>query len=271
MNKQLTRSSRGWRIAIPTASAAFAVSLVATLGLMGAETTLPQAQAAVTGFYKPAPPADTIDLDREVTMVIKIPSASDNTDKGAPRYKVTITRLKTANINTTEGYAKAAALSVAEARKLKKLESHTCVTDSEGKREFTGLKPGAYLFTAEPPSAGGRKPQADVIIVPIIDENGQWDYNFTAVAKFEVEPEVPPVTPPPTVTTTVTPPPTPTTVPQTPISAPNKPPMSAPRKSLPITGAQVIGLVGLATILISAGFAVLVANRKKQRDKKTES
>ncbi|CAB0584361.1 cell surface protein [Corynebacterium diphtheriae] len=263
MNKQLTRSPRGWRIAILPASAAFAVALTATLGLMGADTTLPQAQAAVTGFYKPAPPADTIDLNREVTMVIKIPSASGNTDKGAPGYKVTITRLETAPINTNEGYTKAASLSVAEARKLKKLESHTGVTDSEGKYEFAGLKPGAYLFTAEPPSTGGRKPQADVIIVPIIDQNGHWDYNFTAVAKFEVEPEVPPVTPPPTVTTTVTPPP--------PGSGTENPPKAKQREPLPVTGAQVIGIVGIAAILISAGFAVLVANRKKQRDKKTEA
>ncbi|AEX66388.1 hypothetical protein [Corynebacterium diphtheriae] len=263
MNKQLTTSPRGWRIAIPTASAALAVTLMATLGLMGAETTLPQAQAAVTGFYKPAPPADTIDLNREVTMVIKIPSASGNTDKGVPGYKVTITRLETAPINTNEGYTKAAALSVAEARKLKKLESHTGVTDSEGKYEFIGLKPGAYLFTAEPPESGGRKPQADVIIVPIIDQNGHWDYNFTAVAKFEVEPEVPPVTPPPTVTTTVTPPP--------PGSGTENPPKAKQREPLPVTGAQVIGIVGIAAILISAGFAVLVANRKKQRDKKTEA
>lgn len=263
MNKQLTRSPRGWRIAILPASAAFAVALTATLGLMGADTTLPQAQAAVTGFYKPAPPADTIDLNREVTMVIKIPSASGNTDKGAPGYKVTITRLETAPINTNEGYTKAASLSVAEARKLKKLESHTGVTDSEGKYEFAGLKPGAYLFTAEPPSTGGRKPQADVIIVPIIDQNGHWDYNFTAVAKFEVEPEVPPVTPPPTVTTTVTPPP--------PRSGTENPPKAKQREPLPVTGAQVIGIVGIAAILISAGFAVLVANRKKQRDKKTEA
>ncbi|CAB0583550.1 hypothetical protein [Corynebacterium diphtheriae] len=258
MNKQLTTSPRGWRIAIPTASAALAVTLMATLGLMGAETTLPQAQAAVTGFYKPAPPADTIDLNREVTMVIKIPSASGNTDKGAPGYKVTITRLETAPINTNEGYTKAAALSVAEARKLKKLESHTGVTDSEGKYEFTGLKPSAYLFTAEPPESGGREPQADVIIVPIIDENGQWDYNFTAVAKFKVEPEMPPVTPPPTVTTTVTPPPAPGN---------ENPPRTKAREPLPITGAQVIGIIGIAIVLISFGAFLILSPRRKTQSR----
>ncbi|CAB0831822.1 cell surface protein [Corynebacterium diphtheriae] len=267
MNKQMTISPRGWRIAIPTASAAFAVALTATLGLMGADTTLPQAQAAVTGFYKPAPPADTIDLNREVTMVIKIPSASGNTDKGAPGYKVTITRLETAPINTNEGYTKAAALSVAEAQKLKKLESHTGVTDSEGKYEFTGLKPGAYLFTAEPPSAGGRKPQADVIIVPIIDEHGQWDYNFTAVAKFEVEPEVPPVTLPPTVTTTVTPPPTPTTVTPPPGVRTETPPKTKAREPLPVTGAQVIGIVGIAIALISFGAFLILSPRRKTQSR----
>ncbi|AEX47714.1 putative surface-anchored fimbrial subunit [Corynebacterium diphtheriae BH8] len=258
MNKQLTTSPRGWRIAIPTASAALAVTLMATLGLMGAETTLPQAQAAVTGFYKPAPPADSIDLNREVTMVIKIPSASGNTDKGAPGYKVTITRLETAPINTNEGYTKAAALSVAEARKLKKLESHTGVTDSEGKYEFTGLKPSAYLFTAEPPESGGREPQADVIIVPIIDENGQWDYNFTAVAKFKVEPEMPPVTPPPTVTTTVTPPPAPGN---------ENPPRTKAREPLPITGAQVIGIIGIAIALISFGAFLILSPRRKTQSR----
>ncbi|MHD0231429.1 cell surface protein [Corynebacterium diphtheriae] len=258
MNKQLTISPRGWRIAIPTASAALAVTLMATLGLMGAETTLPQAQAAVTGFYKPAPPADSIDLNREVTMVIKIPSASGNTDKGAPGYKVTITRLETAPINTNEGYTKAAALSVAEARKLKKLESHTGVTDSEGKYEFTGLKPSAYLFTAEPPESGGREPQADVIIVPIIDENGQWDYNFTAVAKFKVEPEMPPVTPPPTVTTTVTPPPAPGN---------ENPPRTKAREPLPITGAQVIGIIGIAIALISFGAFLILSPRRKTQSR----
>ncbi|AEX77891.1 cell surface protein [Corynebacterium diphtheriae] len=266
MNKQMTISPRGWRIAIPTASAAFAVALTATLGLMGADTTLPQAQAAVTGFYKPAPPADTIDLNREVTMVIKIPSASGNTDKGAPGYKVTITRLETAPINTNEGYTKAAALSVAEAQKLKKLESHTGVTDSEGKYEFTGLKPGAYLFTAEPPSAGGRKPQADVIIVPIIDENGHWDYNFTAVAKFEVPP-VPPVTPPPTVTTTATPPPTPTTVTPPPGVRTETPPQTKAREPLPVTGAQVIGIVGIAIALISFGAFLILSPRRKTQSR----
>lgn len=263
MNKQMTISPRGWRIAIPTASAAFAVALTATLGLMGADTTLPQAQAAVTGFYKPAPPADTIDLNREVTMVIKIPSASGNTDKGAPGYKVTITRLETAPINTNEGYTKAAALSVAEAQKLKKLESHTGVTDSEGKYEFTGLKPGAYLFTAEPPSAGGRKPQADVIIVPIIDENGHWDYNFTAVAKFEV----PPVTPPPTVTTTATPPSTPTTVTPPPGVRTETPPQTKAREPLPVTGAQVIGIVGIAIALISFGAFLILSPRRKTQSR----
>ncbi|CAB0676674.1 cell surface protein [Corynebacterium diphtheriae] len=267
MNKQMTISPRGWRIAIPTASAALAVTLMATLGLMGAETTLPQAQAAATGFHKPAPPADTIDLNREVTMVIKIPSASGNTDKGAPGYKVTITRLETAPINTNEGYTKAAALSVAEARKLKKLESHTGVTDSEGKYEFTGLKPGAYLFTAEPPESGGREPQADVIIVPIIDENGQWDYNFTAVAKFKVEPEMPPVTPPPTVTTTVTPPPTPTTVTPPPGVRTETPPKTKAREPLPVTGAQVIGIVGIAIALISFGAFLILSPRRKTQSR----
>ncbi|RKW97239.1 prealbumin-like fold domain-containing protein [Corynebacterium diphtheriae] len=266
MNKQSDKISQGWQVALPTMCAALGAVASATVGFMGVDATLPEAQAAVTGFYKPAPPADTIDLNREVTMVVKIPTTSENSDKGQPGYTVTISRLQTDPINTTDGYRKAAGLKAEDARKLKKLESYNGVTDSDGKVEFNNLKPGAYLVSAQPPSSGGRKTQEDVILAPIIGEDGQWDYHFTVVAKFEVEPPVPPITPPPVVPPTIT---TTTTVPAPPIPNTEVPPNNPPRKpfnSLPVTGAQITGIVAVALGMVAAGFIVLLANRKKRID-----
>ncbi|CAB0580016.1 LPXTG cell wall anchor domain-containing protein [Corynebacterium diphtheriae] len=266
MNKQMKLSM------LPSTKTASAVGIALAIALTAAPSTttsqimLAKANArAITGFDVPAPPAETIDFDRLVHMTVKVPSDSGLTDKGSSGYTVTVARLNIDPINTTQGYTNAARLGVLDARKLvNKSETFKKITDDEGQAEFDGLKPGAYLVTAEPPTSGGSKPQPDVIVIPIVGQDGQWKYDFTRTVKFEPKPHTPttpPIPPiiPPTVTKTITPPPP--TQPETPsIPDPTKKP-----KSLPVTGVQVIGIVGAAAILIILGFALLMAARRKRK------
>ncbi|MHC9573274.1 cell surface protein [Corynebacterium diphtheriae] len=266
MNKQMKLSMR------PSTKTALAVGIALAIALTAAPSTatnqigVAKANAtAITGFDVPAPPAETIDLDRLAHMIVKVPSDSGLTDKRSSGYTVTVARLNIDPINTTQGYKNAARLGVLDAHRLvNKSETFKKITDDEGQAEFDGLKPGAYLVTAEPPTSGGSKPQSDVIVIPIVGQEGQWKYDFTRTVKFEPKPHTPttPPTPPvipPTVTKTITPPPP--TQPETP-SIPN--PTKKP-KSLPVTGVQVIGIVGAAAVLIVLGFALLIAARRKRK------
>lgn len=241
-------------------------------GLLGTSTSgimFPSASAAVTGFPKPAPPFNTIDLDRKTNITIKIPDSSSGTDAGLPGYEVTVTLLETAPINTPEGYAQAAKLTVSQAKTLNTLASYSAVTNAKGEANFSELTPGAYLITAKPPKPGDREPQEEVLIAPIVGEDGEWDYSFTVVMKFKNDPKPEP-TPPPWIppTTQTTTPPIPNVTPS--VTAPVTPPSAPERRveRLPLTGAAVIWLVVGATFLISLGFVFLAINRRREQSKK---
>ncbi|MCS4531598.1 LPXTG cell wall anchor domain-containing protein [Corynebacterium sp. ES2730-CONJ] len=262
MDEYLIKPARIVRIGVPLATAC-ALSVAATIGFgEPGWVSSPQAHAAVTGFANPAPAADTIDLDRDITVEIRIPSNSGLSGEGSAGYTVTLTKLDTDPINTTQGYTKAARLSVTQAKRLGQGDSYSEVTNAQGTVVFSGLKPGVYLFKATPPAGDGRKTQEDVIVIPIIDKQGEWSYNLALAAKFEVPP-TPTPTPPPSPPVTITPPPPVTNTPPPPsTTTPPAPPVKG-MKSLPMTGAGVIGLVGLAGLLILAGFWVLAVNRRR--------
>ncbi|AEK93191.1 anchor protein [Corynebacterium pseudotuberculosis] len=221
---------------------------------------LPSASAAVTGFPRPVPPLENIDLERKASVTIKIPDSSSGTNAGLPGYEVTVILLKTDPINTSEGYAKASKLTVEQAKKLEELRHYSGVTDAKGEANFSELVPGAYLVTTKSPKPGDRKPQEEVLIAPIIGENGEWDYSFTAVMKFKNNPKPGPTLPPwvPPVTQT-TPPPTKDEQPpasDNPASKQNK-----KREALPLTGASVVGLIVISLSLIAGGFSLLVSRK----------
>ncbi|PLW02939.1 LPXTG cell wall anchor domain-containing protein [Corynebacterium ulcerans] len=253
-------------------SIAFTTGLIFGDGLLGRSTggmVLPSASAAVTGFPKPAPSLDTIDLDCKTNVTIKIPDSLSGTDAGFPGYEVTVTLLETDPINTPEGYTKAAKLTVNQAKTLNALGRYSAVTNAKGEVNFPELVPGAYLITAKPPKPGGREPQEEVLIAPIVGEDGEWDYSFTAVMKFKndpkPEPTLPPWIPPSTQTTS---PPKPNATPS--VTVPVTPPSTPERRveRLPLTGAAVIWLVISAAFLISLGFVFLAVNRRREQSKK---
>lgn len=253
-------------------SIALTAGLIFGGGLLGRSTSniaFPSALAAVTGFPKPAPPFETIDLDRKANITIKIPDSSSGTDAGLPGYEVTVTLLETDPINTPEGYTKAAKLTVNQAKTLNGLGRYSAETNAKGEANFPELIPGVYLITAKSPRSGDREPQEEVLIVPIVGEDGEWDYNFTVVMKFKNDPKPEP-TPPPWIppSTQIPSPPKPNVTPST--TVPVTPPPTPERRveRLPLTGAAVIWLVVSAAFLISLGFVFLAVNRRREQSKK---
>ncbi|CAB0797517.1 LPXTG cell wall anchor domain-containing protein [Corynebacterium diphtheriae] len=261
MNKQMKLSMRPSTKTASAVGIALAIALTAAPSTTTSQIMVAKANAtAITGFDVPAPPAETIDLYHLARMVVKVPSESGLTNKGSSGYTVTVARLNIEHINTAQGYTSAARLNVLDARKLvNKSETFKKITDGEGQAEFDGLKPGAYLVAAEPPTSDGSKPQSDVIVIPIVGQDGKWKYDFTRTVKFEPKPHTPTTPPAPPVTKTITPPPP--TQPESPL-IPNS--IKKP-KSLPVTGVQVIGIVGLAAVLIALGFALLTAAFRKRK------
>lgn len=265
---------------------------------------LPQAEASITGFAD-APPASTIDINRDVTMTFIVPdprnfepSASDGRPRGGNEgYTITLTRLDTPPVNTTEGYKAAAELELKSITNTLKLDSRSGVTDKYGAARFDGLKPGAYLIEASnprDPSAYYPQPQKMIVVLPTVGENRTWNYNPTIIAKFIPEDcDCPSITPtPPPVTTKPNPPTSKTpekpTTPTTPSTStkpkrpqdtePGRPPRTTSpgsterqdkgraEKPLPITGVQAAGIVGVAAALIGGGFVLLSFTRSRKRD-----
>lgn len=235
-----------------------------------ASSYVPKAAAAITGFNDNQDPT-TIELDKLVNLKIKIPLVdkydtdlrSHKPHGSVSNYKIEISLLDTDPINTIEGYKKAAELSVKNAKKLAVVEKYTATTDNEGIAAFPGLKPGAYLVVAQPPTDSSfyyPKPQEMVVVVPTSGQNDKWNYDVLLIAKFEphILPSVPniPTNTPPS-------PPASTFSPSSPSPAPEKP--AAP---LAMTGAAVLGLVMAASVLILGGFTLLILARRKKTEGK---
>ena len=287
------------------ASAAFTIAPV-TLPGETSGSIAPVAHAAVTGFPVPADPTQ-IDMNKPVELTFVIPDIRSFEPPeptkpprgGVDGYTVTISQVKTDPINTVEGYTKAAKLDVAAAKALGLEESRSEISDSNGAVTFSGLKPGAYYITVTPPEDSSKRyavPQEMIVVVPLVAQDGRWNYQPRVIAKFDPKdcecppPTTTPPTPPtppstpgtttpgttppedpddPEITMTTTPNPDPDS--EVPPTSPGTgtPPgggSSGGSGSLAVTGVQAAWLAGIAAMLIGAGALVLVANRKNENN-----
>ncbi|QTH60041.1 hypothetical protein J5O04_02585 [Corynebacterium hindlerae] len=144
-------------------------------------------------------------------------------------------------------------------------DSHfSLVTDANGIVQFEGLSQGIYLVTSTAPSDEYREINPFLVAVPF----HTVQHNSTPVAGVIVAkshkpgnpPTFPPVVPP--VVPPSEPPATPPTRPGQPQEVPSK--TTPPKGPLAMTGAQVTGLVALASVLLSTGFVLIALSRKKR-------
>ncbi|ALA66525.1 hypothetical protein [Corynebacterium lactis] len=163
------------------------------------------------------------------------------------------------------------------------------VTDAEGKTRFEGLADGIYLVTSTAPGEGYREINSFLVAVPFHTVATNSNPVAGVIVAKTHTPGKPPVTPPtppdvpevPGVPPTKpgTPPSAPPSVPTTPNNS-DSPPVpeqpdphekapseKTPKGPLAVTGAQVIGLVVVAAVLIGAGFVLIAGNRRKQEKK----
>lgn len=271
--------------------------LLATMAATALTITAPSAlsapMAVVTGFpHTPATSNGVADI--ATTLAVKLPKGNrfdDAIHRQLDGYIVHIWHLNGVDISTHEGYEAAAKLSESEIAQ-RKGEATSVTTNAEGIAAFPTVFPaGAYYVEIEPPS----RPNAYtfrpmLLILPVIDDNGQWAQSLELEAKPQPElptttpetttpktttPGRPPTTkfpPPPRVPgrpPTVTRPPGPsvtttlTTTPAVPGQPPETPnvPQRAGTPTLAVTGASVLGIALLGTALVIGG--ALSARRGK--------
>ena len=303
--RNIFRSVMAWaqmlrRGAVGIIGVTIACSLFLILPAMVAQSNNTSASAAVTGFSRDVDPT-TIQLDRPVRLRFMVPDFSrykwpqeQKLPFGAVSgYRVTAARVNTDPINTPEGYRRAAELDVAQALAKGTSDPVTATTNRDGVAVFSALKPGAYLITTEPPADPSRfyaKPQDMVVILPLVSEHGQWNYDPLVVAKFEppqcdcppgggtTSPKPPPTNeippkpdkpaqpPQPTPTTSTTPPDSSAPPPNNQLPPPSSP-GGGKGSTLPVTGVEAFGLIGGAILLFGLGLAlVVVAKLRQQRE-----
>lgn len=214
-------------------------------------------------------------------------------------YTFTLKRVAGIDIRTRGGYDSALRLTVDEARDRGFTDSALSrVSDEQGKVRFDGLPAGVYLIEVEPPAREGEKHEdirPMLIILPATNEDGSWLHELSVKAKTEDDGgDVPPPTdipdprPTPTPTTTSTPTDTPVPRPTTtststqdrpltsitgtpgsttsPVAGPStdQPGKSTPRQ-LAQTGASVLGIVAVGTLLLLLGGYVMRRNNKGEQ------
>ncbi|WP_165243321.1 SpaA isopeptide-forming pilin-related protein [Corynebacterium lizhenjunii] len=207
-------------------------------------------------------------------------------EEGIAGTEFSLAKLADIDLSTQVGWDAVGELDAAKAAQARTEGTWRATTDAAGDARFHDLPVGAYLVSATVPAHGrNATPQDFVLTLPVGSESG-WDCSPKVFAKMDTPPESTPAQPPaestpprppyppfnpPTLRPEPTPTPTPTptqtpTRPSEPTAPATTPPQSgtSQRPGLASTGASVLGIVGMAAVLILAG--ALLARRKRDAD-----
>lgn len=132
---------------------------------------------------------------------------------------------------------------------------YSAETDSSGTVVFSDLPTGVYIVSSTP-AAGKRELEPFLVAVPFYGTQGGHNAEGVIIAKSQgPDPQLPP---------RPNDPPRPSTPPQQPPTPPSTPPVA--NGNLAMTGAQVIGLVLAALVLVGAGIVLLLRGRNKSTE-----
>ncbi|QPK78908.1 hypothetical protein G7Y31_10385 [Corynebacterium lizhenjunii] len=235
---------------------------------------LPAGASVVTGDIGKLEVADVSQCDTvELTLIV---------EDGGAGTKFSVTRLADIDLHTQAGWDAVENLDIRSAASLPTDGTWRATTNSTGHARLQGLPVGAYLVSAEAAANADASPQDFVLTLPVGSETG-WDCAPEVHAKVKTpddtpettqpRPPYPPFVPPtPQSEPTPTPTPTPRETPSQPADAPRTsvpsqpgttptPSNPSPPGGLARTGASVLGVVGLAALLILAGVLLKRRNR----------
>ncbi|MFP7365117.1 pilin N-terminal domain-containing protein [Corynebacterium callunae] len=270
MNRKSSRALRGLGILTITAALTF-----------GAPTAVVDART-VFGVIKTQVVTD-INANQTVNLTV-IKTAENPFDEEVKPEDVvvsgitfTIMRLSGVDLTTESGWATARDISIAQAQAHEYSGTYSAVTNAEGEVTFNNLPIGLYLVHETPLTTPGPEDLQIVdflITLPTGDNDGlNWDYDVQVNSKSEAALPATP-TKPTTPNSTITRPSSTTTrtqsaLPQVPTSpAPTQialaqtPTREAGQQGLASTGANVLGMLGFALLLIGVGFFLVMRSRK---------
>ena len=230
----------------------------------------------------------TVDTD---TVTVRLTQGNPDDDGQAPSGKIQgvtihLARLAGLDPNNADDVARVQDAGLAEVREWRTDVHVDQVTDANGEVTFDGLADGFYVVTSSAPDNSYREINPFVVAVPFhtVADNPK-PVPGVIVAKTHKPDETP--TPPTTPTTPPSHPNTPQTTPNYPPTKPGKPPHqpettppgtpSAGKTSTPVTssgnggslamtGAQVLGVVAAAMVLIATGFVMIAFSRRKNSE-----
>lgn len=233
----------------------------------------------------------TVDSD---TVTVRLTQGNPDDDGQAPSGQVQgvtihLARLAGLDPNNADDAARVQDANLDEVREWRTDVHVDQVTDANGEVTFDGLADGFYVATSTAPDDSYREINPFVVAVPFhtVADNPN-PVPGVIVAKTHKPGETPtPTTSPTTPSAPPSHPNTPQTPPNYPPTKPGKPPhqpeTTPPRTpdggktstpvtpsgnggSLAMTGAQVLGVVAAALVLIATGFVMIASSRRKNSE-----
>ncbi|WP_141754754.1 surface anchored protein [Corynebacterium sp. HMSC069E04] len=233
----------------------------------------------------------TVDSD---TVTVRLTQGNPDDDGQAPSGQVQgvtihLARLAGLDPNNADDAARVQDANLDEVREWRTDVHVDQITDANGEVTFDGLADGFYVVTSTAPDDSYREINPFVVAVPFhtVADNPN-PVPGVIVAKTHKPGETPtPTTSPTTPSAPPSHPDTPQTPPNYPPTKPGKPPhqpeTTPPRTpdggktstpvtpsgnggSLAMTGAQVLGVVAAALVLIATGFVMIASSRRKNSE-----
>ncbi|MHC2547867.1 hypothetical protein ACUW9K_001633 [Corynebacterium hesseae] len=233
----------------------------------------------------------TVDSD---TVTVRLTQGNPDDDGQAPSGQVQgvtihLARLAGLDPNNADDAARVQDANLDEVREWRTDVHVEQITDANGEVTFDGLADGFYVATSTAPDDSYREINPFVVVVPFhtVADNPK-PVPGVIVAKTHKPGETPtPTTSPTTPSAPPSHPDTPQTPPNYPPTKPGKPPhqpeTTPPRTpdggktstpvtpsgnggSLAMTGAQVLGVVAAALVLIATGFVMIASSRRKNSE-----
>ena len=233
----------------------------------------------------------TVDSD---TVTVRLTQGNPDDDGQAPSGQVQgvtihLARLAGLDPNNADDAARVQDANLDEVREWRTDVHVEQITDANGEVTFDGLADGFYVATSTAPDDSYREINPFVVVVPFhtVADNPK-PVPGVIVAKTHKPGETPtPTTSPTTPSAPPSHPDTPQTPPNYPPTKPGKPPHqpettppgtpSAGKTSTPVTpsgnggslamtGAQVLGVVAAALVLIATGFVMIAFSRRKNSE-----
>ena len=276
----MKRLTNAWSARVVAVGVACAIAFAGP-GMVAAEAVQVAGQQT-TGAER------TVDTD---TVTVRLTQGNPDDDGQAPSGKIQgvtihLARLAGLDPNNADDVARVQDAGLAEVREWRTDVHVDQVTDANGEVTFDGLADGFYVVTSSAPDNSYREINPFVVAVPFhtVADNPK-PVPGVIVAKTHKPGETP--TPPTTPTTPPSHPNTPQTTPNYPPTKPGNPPhqpettpsstpgagkTSTPAApsgnsgSLAMTGAQVLGVVAAAMVLIATGFVMIAFSRRKNSE-----